>query len=483
MVIWKKRKATGLRLVVLVMGMAAWSAQPALARFNPQPCKNAFSPEQEIVEGQKAKAQVYKTMPVLPDSSPVTRYVQELGARLVARAPGPKWPFEFHVVNVADVNAFALPGGPIFVNLGTIQAAETEAQLAGVMAHEISHVVQRHATCNITKQQTPGLLLGLGQVAAGILLPGAAGALTQGAIGLGGQLGFTKMSRDAEKQADLMGTDILYDAGYDPRAMPQFFEVIQGKYGEGGAQWLSDHPNPGNRIGYVQDEIDTLPHRDNPIKTTAAFTALHKQVVAMRPYTAQEVQSGAWKSRTPNEPVPGGAQSAAIPAGTKPVDFTPNGKWKELSDTAFVLSYPENWQVFDGPGTAVTVAPGGGVTPTGGGDNAVIYGALIDGYTPQSAADLAGATRQLAATLAQGNNGLQTVSGPDDVLVNKQPGKSVEFRNPAGSVGGSPEHDWLVALQRQDGSLTYVVFIAPEKDFAKLRPSFETMLRSFRLKQ
>ncbi len=99
-------------------------AVPAHARFvQPAPCKNAFTPDREIAEGKKAAAQVYKEMPVLPDSSPVTQYVQQLGAKLVQYAPGYKWPFSFHVVNQADINAFALPGGPIFINLGTIQAA------------------------------------------------------------------------------------------------------------------------------------------------------------------------------------------------------------------------------------------------------------------------------------------------------------------------------------------------------------------------
>jgi predicted Zn-dependent protease len=267
------------------------------ARYTPHPCKNAFTEQQEITEGQKAAQDVYKQMPVLPDSSPVSRYVQQLGARLVTHAPGYKWPYNFHVVNVEDINAFALPGGSIFVNVGTIQAAGTEAQLAGVMAHEISHVAQRHSTCNITKQQMPSLLAGLGQIAAGIALGGAAGAAVQQGIGLTAGLSFLRMSRDSEKQADLMGTDILYDAGYDPRAMPQFFEVIQGKYGEGGSQFLSDHPNPGNRVGYVNDEIATLPPRTNYIKTSAEFTRIKKTVAGMHPYTAKQVSSGAWKQQ------------------------------------------------------------------------------------------------------------------------------------------------------------------------------------------
>src|SRR5581483_10820371 len=111
----------------------------ASAEFTP--CKNNFTPQQQIELGDKAKEQVYKAMPVLPDSSPVTQYIQRLGRKLVAAAPGQKWPYNFHVTDVAEINAFALPGGSVFVNLGTIQAAQSEAQLAGVMAHEISHVV------------------------------------------------------------------------------------------------------------------------------------------------------------------------------------------------------------------------------------------------------------------------------------------------------------------------------------------------------
>ncbi len=118
-------------------------------------------------------------MPVLPDSSPVTQYVQQLGRKLAAQAPGYKWPFNFHVANVAEINAFALPGGSIFVNLGTIQAATDEAQLAGVMAHEISHVVLQHSVCNAEKEQRVGLLAGLGQLAAGVVLGSTAGEIAQ----------------------------------------------------------------------------------------------------------------------------------------------------------------------------------------------------------------------------------------------------------------------------------------------------------------
>lgn len=155
---------------ILLGCLSIGGCAPAWARFQPSSCKNSFTEQQEITAGNKVAAQVYPQMPVLPDGSPVSQYVRNLGARLVSYAPGFKWPYSFHVVASKEINAFALPGGSIFVNLGTIQAAETEAQLAGVMAHEISHVVMRHSTCNLTKQQTYGTLAGLGQIGAAILL-------------------------------------------------------------------------------------------------------------------------------------------------------------------------------------------------------------------------------------------------------------------------------------------------------------------------
>jgi predicted Zn-dependent protease len=275
-------------------------AQYSYARVEILPCKNNIPPEQQIDLGQKATRQVYATMPVLPDSSAVTQYVQSLGQKLAAEATGYKWHYEFHVANVSDINAFALPGGIIFVNLGTIQAAANEAQLAGVMAHEISHVILQHSICNAVKQQKVGLFAGLGQIAAGVLLGGAAGEMAQQGIGITAGLGFLKMSRGAEKEADLLGVGILYDAGFDPRGMSQFFETIQAKYGAGGSQFMSDHPNPGNRSEYVDKEIASFIPKPSYVTTSPAFEGVQKQITGMRAYTAREVSSGIWKKQPPN---------------------------------------------------------------------------------------------------------------------------------------------------------------------------------------
>jgi hypothetical protein len=412
-------------------------------------------------------------MPVLSDSSPVSRYVQQLGARLVQYAPGYKWPYNFHVVNVEDINAFALPGGSIFVNLGTIQAAETEAQLAGVMAHEISHVAQRHSTCNITKQQMPSLLAGLGQLAAGIALGGAAGAVVQQGIGLTAGLSFLRMSRESEKQADLMGTDILYDAGYDPRALPQFFEVIQGKSGEGGAQFLSDHPNPGNRVGYVNDEIDTLPPRTNYVKTSADFTRIKKVVASMHPYTAKQVSSGVWKQQGGNAAPP----PAAAPMGRLPESqWAPQGNWQTLEGDGFTIQYPGNWKsAVSGPGALI--APPGGV----GAQDAVGYGMLSGRFQPPQLGETAAETDQLMAQLKQQNPQLKPGTA-SDVVVNGVRGRALEATN-SGAAGGGTERDWLVALPEPAGTLRYLVFVAPDADFNALRPTFERMLRTLKLMQ
>jgi beta-barrel assembly-enhancing protease len=446
------------------------------ARYNPRPCKNAFSEQQETTEGQKAAQEVYRQMPVLPDTDPVSQYVQQLGKRLVEYAPGYKWPYNFHVVNVDDINAFALPGGSIFVNVGTIQAAGTEAQLAGVMAHEISHVVQRHSTCNITKQRTPSLLAGLGQIAAGIALPGAAGAVIQQGIGMTAGLSFLRMSRDSEKQADLMGTDILYDAGYDPRALPQFFEVIQGKTGEGGSQFLSDHPNPGNRVGYVNDEIDTLPHRASYVKTSAEFTRIKKLVAAMHPYTAKQVASGAWKQQGGNATAPAAAPAPTPVGRLSESQWAPQGNWETLQGDGFSIQYPGNWKGATS-GSSSLIAPPGGASAQG----AVGYGMLSGRFQPPQLGETAAETDQLVTQLRQQNPQLQP-GAASDVVVNQVRGRSLEATN-TGAAGGGTERDWLVALPEPTGTLRYVVFVAPDADFNALRPVFERMVRSLKLMQ
>jgi hypothetical protein len=383
------------------------------------------------------------------------------------------------------------------VNLGTIQAAETEAQLAGVMAHEISHVVMRHSTCNLTKQQKIGTLAGLGQMVAGIALGnGALGSMANEGIGMATGFGFLKMSRDYEKQADLLGAGILYDAGYDPRGLPQFFETIQAKYGSGGSQFFSDHPNPGNRTQYVNAEIATFPPRANGTVTSAEFTKIRALAAKEKTYNAKEVRAGAWR-QTGKYALVAGGPAQVIPAapsrggqgGAAGVRLSQsalglNDRMVAYQGAGFSVSYPASWQKGEGQNGSVAFVP-----PNGAGQAGIAYGALIDWVRFKTAItdanSLAQATSAVAQQLSQQNGGMQQASQLVSVTVGGQPGNAVELRGRSPVAdGGSAlvERDWLVTVVRPDRSLSYIVFVAPEPDFAALKPVFSAMVESFRVR-
>ena len=239
-------------LVALVMTPLAWGQRTPL-----KPGWNMFSPQQDVEMGQQVSRDAEQQVPMLNDSR-VDNYLNNLGRTLASHAPGEKYPYQYKCVNDRAINAFALPGGFVYINRGVIETADNEAQLAGVMAHETAHVALRHGTNQATKAyiaQVPLAILGgaLGNKNS------VAAVLTQ----IGAQFAtnslLLKYSRTAESQSDEMGTQILYDSGYDPRAMAEFFQKIQQE-DTGGRQveFFSNHPNPDNRIERVDQEIDQL---------------------------------------------------------------------------------------------------------------------------------------------------------------------------------------------------------------------------------
>ncbi len=199
--------------------------------------------------------------PVINDSE-IQEYLDDLGRRLVAATPPqyrqPAFEYSFTPVNLKEINAFALPGGPMFVNRGMIDAASREGEVAGVMAHELSHVLLRHGTANATKAQGAQIGAIAGAIAGAIVGGGWGQVISQGSqFGLGTWL--MKYSREFEKQADLLGAQIMARAGYDPRDLARMFETIQAQSkGSGGPEWMSSHPNPGNRSTYIAQEAAQL---------------------------------------------------------------------------------------------------------------------------------------------------------------------------------------------------------------------------------
>ena len=268
-----RKRLVALGVVVIAAGFAADEPRKLKPGFN------LFSKEQDIQLGKEAAAQVEQQMTVVQDST-LNSYIRRIGTKLASApdADSKDFPYSFKVVADPSVNAFALPGGPTFVHTGLITAADNEAQIAGVLAHEISHVALRHGTNQASKAnlvRLPAVLAGA--VAGGSML----GNLAQLGIGLGANSVLLKFSRGAEPDADLLGTRIMASVGYNPIEMARFFEKLEAEGGARGPQFLSDHPNPGNRVQAVEQEIRYLPRRDYTEGDAREFARVQQIVKAM----------------------------------------------------------------------------------------------------------------------------------------------------------------------------------------------------------
>jgi len=437
---------------------------------------NSFTPQQDIQMGQKFAAEAEKQSPMCNDPK-VDAYLTKLGHRLIDNLNtfGNEYPWEFHCVNDKAINAFALPGGFVFVNRGAIEAADYEAELAGVMAHELSHVALRHGTNQATKAQYAQLGSGIAGIAGGIL----GGTLGAAASGLGqfaaGSV-LLKYSRSAETQADVMGTQVLYDSGYDPRAMAAFFE----KLGSSAAppEFFSDHPNPDHRIERVDEEVQKLGGvPENARRDSPEFQAIKKEVAALPVVVAKPkpVASSAAPSSG------GGAAPANVPkAGTVKV-AAPSANLVGLDIGIAQLQYPDNWKKY-GNGKEVTLAPDGGVVDPGNGQAALAYGVMISaakmsGKPPKGQDPLQVATQSLIDSLQQENANMQVTEPPSLGELNGQHAMTTFLRND--SPGGGTETDLLVTILRPEG-LVYFVCVAPDKEFSKFNTAFNSILDSVR---
>ncbi len=247
------------RFITILFAMVMLVVLPGLAELHKfKPGFNLFSKDQDVQLGKEAAAQVEKQQEVI-DNKELTAYINQVGSKLTAQPQADKYPYSFKVVNDKSINAFALPGGPAFVHTGLISAVDNEAQLAGELAHEISHVALRHGTNQASKANLIELpaMLGSTVMGSGSML----GQLSQIGIGLGANSVLLKFSRSAESQADLLGAQIAAQAGYDPIEMARFFQKLEAEGGARGPQFLSDHPNQGNRMKAIEDEIRDMPQR------------------------------------------------------------------------------------------------------------------------------------------------------------------------------------------------------------------------------
>jgi beta-barrel assembly-enhancing protease len=238
---------------------------------------NLYSLQREIALGKGAAMEVEKTAKMINDPV-VTEYVNRVGQNLVRNSDA-KVPFTIKVIDSDEINAFALPGGFFYVNSGLILRADEEAELAGVMGHEIAHVAARHGT----KTATKGELMQLATIPVMILVPyGMAGYGIYEGLNLAIPMSYLKFTRDAEKEADFLGLQYMYKSGYDPNAFVSFFEKIEAeerRHPGSIPKIFSTHPPTPDRVQKAQEEITTiLPARDEYIVTTSEFDVVKSRL-------------------------------------------------------------------------------------------------------------------------------------------------------------------------------------------------------------
>jgi hypothetical protein len=456
-------RLSGVTFAVLLCLVIAPCTRAQRTQF--KPAWNFYSPQEDIRLGKQVAIDAEKQLPSC-NAPKVDAYLTELGKKLIAKLPtgGVEYPWEFHCVNDKAINAFALPGGYVFVNRGAIEVADNEAQLAGVIAHELSHVALRHGTTEATKAQAAQWGIGI----IGALFGGNAGGalLTEfGKFSAGSVL--LRYSRAAETQADVVGTQLLYDAGYDPRALAQFFEKIEAESkGQNPPEFFSDHPNPEHRVERVQEEIDKLGGLPPKMKKDSMeFEAIKREVLAL-----PVVKRGTMET----------AGGAPRPVGPPAV---PSGRYAEYQAGAYAMKYPDNWKKY-GEKDTVSFAPDGGLMEGSDGQGGLAYGIIVSvTKVPGDASDakaLDRATQEFMNTMEKENPKMKVARQPGPVRVNGQPGLSTYFSNE--SPAGGEETDWLITVIRPEGLVSFVC-VAPQKEYEKYDQTFSAILDSVRFQK
>jgi beta-barrel assembly-enhancing protease len=386
-------------------------------------------------------------------------YLNELGKRLAALAPHnhAEYAWQFKIVNSNEINAFALPGGYIYVNRGVFDAAENEAQLAGVIAHESGHVVMRHGT-HIASQAA--LAQGGMAILGGLL--GQNGSLSsqlaQLGLGLGIDSLLLKNSRSAETEADGVGTYILDLAGYDPHAMVQFFQIISKRYPQRTVQFFSDHPNPENRIKNIDQEIALMAPVRGAKTNSTEFEEVKHQMAGL-------------------DPPPQLKGTPKIEARKQP-PAAPSANFVRFEGKKFSLDYPDNWQV-QRDEDSVLLFPIGGMVAGVEGETAQAYGASISFYAPKEGSwGLVDATQELIDSMRESNPQLHVLQ-QTGMNLRRNPALSTLMQNDS-PIGGQRETDHLVTVRQDDSVLTFI-FIAPAGAFESYAPTFDKIVQSIEL--
>jgi hypothetical protein len=489
------RRAVLLAVLCLTTVSTSVLAQPTQVK----PGFNIFSEQQDVEIGRQSAAEAERQLPMLNDRR-VDGYVGEIIRRLAAGAPGSKFPYQIRVVNASDINAFTLPGGFMYVNRGLIEAARSEPELAGVLAHEMAHVALRHGTHQASKAYMTQAGIG---ILGGLLGRGRnPSQIFQVIGGLGMNALFLKFSRDDENQADLVGAQIMSRAGYDPRSMADFFQVLRAQQkSEPGrlAQFFSDHPAPADRENRIRQEAQRI----GAVRTSrevGGFPQVQSQLRGMgRAPSMQQIARGEAPrntgsrqrypddQRNPDDRYPATASGGSY--GQAGRIETPSARLATYRQREgfFSIQYPDNWRPYEPDnGYGVTLVPEGGVVDTGDGQQSIVYGVIVNHYDPFESRDsrqaptLAQATADLITQVTQSNSHLRPTGSRRRETIDGQPALSqvLSGRSP---VTGEEERVTVFTRQLPDGHVIYSLFIAPGRDYSTLAPLFSRMVRTLQI--
>ena len=437
---------------------------------------NNYSISDDVRLGREAAAQVEQRMPVLPESGEVDDYVEGVGQRLVNGIPREfrhsQFNYEFDVINAREINAFALPGGPLYVNRGTIEAAGNEGELAGVLAHEVAHIALRHGTAQATKAQSAKFQLpAIGGAILGAIIGGSVGSIISQGTQFGLSTYFLKYSRDYERQADILGAQIMANANYDPRDLANMFQRIERQGGGGAPEWLSSHPNPGDRYDRINREVRLL--NVNPSRVTqdtAQFNRVQAELRS-RPQapSMQEIARSGSNSNSRQYPTDSRIE--------RRVEYPSTQYRTHTGGNLFSIRVPENWREFAG-GDSVTFAPPGafGVHQ---GESVFTHGAIVGVVNAQSN-NLHEASRRYLEALLQSNPYLRQQGGfrganmdGNRALTTRLVGRS--------NVTGRNEVVTVYTTMLRNGNLFYLIGVTPRDQSRVYNQAFRTMLRSLEL--
>ena len=471
-----------------------------------KPGFNIFSEQQDVEIGRQSAAQAERQLPLLNDRR-VEGYATEIIRRLAAAAPGAKYPYQIRVVNASDINAFSLPGGYMYVNRGLIEAARSEPELAAVLAHEMAHVALRHGTHQASKAYLAQAGLG---ILGGLLGRGGGNSsqVIQAVGGLGLNALFLKFSRDMEYQADTVGAQIMARAGYDPRAMADFFEVLRNQQRSnpsGLAQFFSDHPAPADREARIRQEAQRI----GAVRTSrevGGFSQVQSELRGMgRAPSMQDIARGqAPRSRSRradgsypeddpdnrNYPDQGGYRGRGNGSYGRVANIEPPSTrlaTYRQRDGFFAIQYPENWRAYEPDnGYGVTIVPDGGMVNTGNGQQSIIYGVIVNHYDPfearsaRRAPSLDEATQDLLAQIMQSNTHLRPTGSRRRETIDGAPALSqvLSGRSP---VTGEEERVTVFTRELPDGHVVYALFIAPGREYGTMTPVFSRMVRTLQV--